>query len=330
MQMLLITLCGIAFFITFSLTYFYKQWAIKRSILDLPNERSSHLTPTARGGGIAIVVLFYLSLFFLYLAGNIDKNLFFALIPGLVLAGTGFVDDFRRISPSIRLTAQFLCSGFALYFLGGFDGFFFENLRWLWFIIALIGFVWFINLFNFLDGSDGYASMEAISIVLILWYFTSMDLALLLGFIVGGFLYWNWPQAKIFMGDVGSTTLGFILIVFGVYLHNNLQFKFSLWLIITSLFWFDATITIIRRILNKEKLSQAHKNHMYQRAIRGGFSHQKTLLSGLIINVFLFIICFAIFEGYLNLLIGFIIALAILMVALIYVDRKYPFKSIKD
>jgi len=325
MQMMFIILCGIAFFITFSLTYFYKQWAIKRSILDIPNERSSHLTPKPRGGGIAIIVTFYLFMFFLYLTGYIDKKLFLALIPGLGLSAISFVDDFRHISPSIRLAVQFICSGSALYFIGGFDGLFFENVRWLWFIIAVIGFVWFVNLYNFLDGSDGYASMETISVALILWYFTGLSILLILCFIVGGFLYWNWPKAKIFMGDVGSTTIGFILIVFGIYLHNNSELNIFFWLIVTSLFWFDATITLLRRILKREKLSQAHKNHMYQRVIIGGFSHLKTLLSGLGINILLFIICLAISSKIFTLMIGFILVVVIFLIIYFYIDRKFPF-----
>ncbi len=315
------------FLLSFCLVSFYKKWAIKHSIIDLPNERSSHSSPTPRGGGIAIVVSFYLSLLILHLTGHIDKNLFLAFIPGLVLAGVGFMDDSRSISPSIRLIIQFLCSGFALFFLGGFEGFFYGNLKWLWSIIALFGFAWFINLFNFLDGSDGYASMEAISVALILWYFTGMDILILLSFSVAGFLYWNWPKAKVFMGDSGSTSLGYILIVIGVYFHNTLKLNFSFWLIMTSLFWFDATITLIRRIINREKLSQAHKNHIYQRAILGGFSHLRTLFSGIGINILLFIICLGVIRGYFNLLIGFILTVVILLIAMKYVDWKFPFAA---
>jgi UDP-N-acetylmuramyl pentapeptide phosphotransferase/UDP-N-acetylglucosamine-1-phosphate transferase len=248
------------------------------------------------------------------------------LLPGIVLAIVGYVDDFNPLSPFVRIVAQFLCSGIALYFLGGFHGFFVDNFKLIWSLIALFGFVWFINLFNFLDGSDGYASMESISIVLILWYFTRMNALLLLASSIGGFLYWNWPKAKIFMGDAGSTTLGYILVVFGIFFHNSQQLNFFTWLIITSLFWFDATVTLARRVINKEVVSQAHKKHMYQRAIQGGFSHLQVLIAGLGVNILLFIICLAINSSFLNIVIGFLIALLILMIALKFVDSRYPFK----
>ena len=128
------------------------------------------------------------------------------------------------------------------------------------------------------------------------------------------------------MGDSGSTTLGFILVVIGIHFHNNGTFSFFFWILITSLFWFDATITLIRRVINKEKLSKPHKNHMYQRAIQGGFSHQKTLISGLVINILLFFICFIIWRNYILLFYGFLSAIIILGFAMIYVDHKFAFK----
>jgi Fuc2NAc and GlcNAc transferase len=280
-----------------------------------------------RGGGMVIILTFYLCIFYSYLNSQIEKDLFLALLPGLGLTVVGIVDDLKGLALSIRFTAQFLCAGIAMYFLGGFHALFGSNLLWLWSFIALFGFVWFINLFNFLDGSDGYASMEAVSIALVLWFFTGMNVLLLLAFSVGGFLYWNWPKAKIFMGDAGSTTLGFILVVFGIHFHNNDTLNFFFWILITSLFWFDATFTLFRRILNKEKLSHAHKNHMYQRAILGGFSHLKTLISGLVINILLFFICFITWRNYIPLFLGFLLSIIILGFAMYYVDQKFAYKS---
>jgi UDP-N-acetylmuramyl pentapeptide phosphotransferase/UDP-N-acetylglucosamine-1-phosphate transferase len=314
--------------LSFLLTYIYLIRAPK-SFLDLPNERSSHLIPTPRGGGVAIVISFYSALFYSYVTGQIENKLFFALIPGIGIAIVGFYDDYRTLSATNRLGAQFLFSILALFFLNGFNGFFGDNLNWLWSIAALFGFVWFINLFNFLDGSDGYASMEAISISLTLWFFTGTNLLLLLAFSVGGFLFWNWPKAKIFMGDAGSTTLGFIIVVFGIHFHNNDLFNFSYWLILTSLFWFDATYTLIHRIINHEKLSQAHKNHIYQRAIRGGHSHLTVMISGFAINIILFIICFLIIKNIISLITGLLITIAILWVIMKYVDYKFAYDNQK-
>ncbi len=313
--------------ISFCLTFLYIKWAYKHSILDIPNERSSHLIPTPRGGGIAIIFAFYSGITVFYLNGQIEKNLFFALLPGLILAVVGLIDDISGLSPLLRFTAQILCSVTALYFLGGFNAFYNIDLIWIWSIVALFGFVWFINLFNFLDGSDGYASMEAISITLGIWYFTRIDVLLLLAFSVGGFLYWNWPKAKIFLGDSGSTTLGFILVVFGLHLHNNGTLNFFFWILITALFWFDATVTLFLRIQNKEHLWMAHNNHIYQRAILGGLSHLSVLISGLAINFLLFVTCLLIWKKIISYFQGFLIVLLILLFSMIYVGQKFAFRK---
>jgi Fuc2NAc and GlcNAc transferase len=319
-----IALLVFIFLLSFCLTYFYGKLALKRSVLDIPCERSSHETPTPFGGGIAIVISFYLCLLYSYFNGKIEKDLFFALLPGIALAFVGFVDDFRKLSTVFRLVVQIVCSGTALIFL---DGFIIDNYSWLWSLIALFGCVWFINLFNFMDGSDGYASMEAISIALALWFFTGMNVILFLAFSVGGFLYWNFPKAKIFMGDVGSTTLGFILVVFGIYLHNNGSLNFSIWILITALFWFDATVTLFLRIIKREKLAKAHRNHIYQRAIRGGFSHLKVMLLGLGTNFLLLFISYAIWRKYIPYILGLILTLVILLSAMQYVGNKFAYKK---
>lgn len=315
----------ISFFFSFCLTYLYKEWGIRRSVLDIPNERSSHVTPVPRGGGIVFVLSFYAGILYLYYTGQFEKYLFLALIPGLGLALVGFVDDLKNLGPIFRFSAQLICSAIALYFLGGFPIVFGSNPTLIGSIVALFGIVWFINLFNFLDGSDGYASMEAISISLGFWCFTKTNILLLLAFSVGGFLYWNWPKAKIFMGDSGSTALGFILIVFGIHFHNNGTLSFFFWILITALFWSDATVTLFRRILNREKLSMAHKNHFYQRAMLGGVSHLKVLISGLGMNLILFLICFSIWKDVISYFLGLLIAILILWFVMNHVDRKFPF-----
>jgi Fuc2NAc and GlcNAc transferase len=311
--------------VTYTFVYFYREWALKKSIIDLPNERSSHLSPTPRGGGIGIVITFYLVIIYLFLQQEISRKLFFALLPGIGIALLGFIDDKISLSPKLRFTGQVFLSAVALYFLGGFSGYFLKDLGVVWFLIGLLGFVWFINLFNFLDGSDGYASMEAISVSLIMWFFTGSDILLYLCFSVIGFLIWNWPKAKIFMGDVGSTTLGFILIVLGVYMHNIHCLDFLFWLLMTSLFWFDATATLIRRFLNRENLSEAHKKHIYQRAIQGGLSHLQVLLAGLAVNGILFVVAIMIEKSIISFLLGYFLTICILIIILKRVDRIFPF-----
>jgi len=319
----------IAFLISLIGTYFVRRLAFKNKVVDIPNERSSHSIPTPRGGGLAIVVAFYVGLFFIFYLKLIDKNLFFALLSGFPLIIVSIIDDLKDVSPKIRIFMQFISSFLVIYFIGGIQiidlGFYTITNKYLLIPISLIGILWFINLYNFLDGIDGYASIEAIFIALAIFLFADNMESLLLIFSVIGFLFWNWPKAKIFMGDVGSTMLGFILIVLGIYYNNSSQFSIICWLIISSLFWFDATITLFRRVLNRETLSIAHKKHAYQRIVLSGFSHQKTLIYSIIINIIIFglTLLSALFFKYA--FIFFTLNIIVLYIIIKIVDKKYPF-----
>ena len=286
----------IAFILTFILTFIVKKVAIKKSLLDIPNKRSSHSVPTPRGGGLAIVIVWYAFLSFFYYKAYISQELFFALLPGIIIAMVGFFDDILGLSPKVRLFFQGLVSLLALYFLGGLQkldlGFFiFDNIYLLSFF-AFFGIIWFINLFNFLDGIDGYEASEVIFISLSFFCFAKSNVALLLANICFGFLFWNWQKAKIFMGDVGSTLLGYSIAVFIIYFQNNNTFSLLNSLIITAIFWFDASLTLFIRWKKKEKLSQAHKNHTYQKAVQIGFSHQKVVILAMLINIILLCLTF--------------------------------------
>lgn len=227
---------------------------------------------------------------------QLEAKLFFAFISGGLLAVIGILDDIFSLPPGLRLIVQAISASLALYFLGGFHIDFMASelpmMATAINILMVIGMVWFINLYNFLDGIDAYAAMEAIFISLVFFLFTGASLSLVMLLAVLGFLYWNWPKAQIFMGDVGSTQLGFILIVSGIYFHNTHQFHFTYWLILTALFWFDATYTLYRRWRNSEKLSKAHRKHAYQRIVQSGFSHLKTNVYALIVNFLLFLLVF--------------------------------------
>jgi Fuc2NAc and GlcNAc transferase len=276
--------------LSFGLTYLVRLLALKKNIIDNPNERSSHITPTPRGGGLAIVVVWFLGLAYLFWKGLMESDLFFALLSGLVLAIVSALDDVLDLSPKIRILAQSVSAFGALFFLGGFHllpNFYNPFVFWLLNIGVFVGIIWFINLYNFLDGIDAYASQEAILVAAGLFVITGNPILGLLIVAVAGFLVWNWPKAKIFMGDVGSTQLGFILVVLGIYFHNNHEVSIYSWLALISLFWFDATFTLFRRWRNKEALSVAHKKHAYQRLTQGGFSHLKVNLWAMGLNVLL-------------------------------------------
>jgi len=272
----------VVLFSTFFLTWAVKFLLIKKNIVDVPNARSSHTIPTPRGGGIAIVISWFSGLFYFFINDQIEANLFFALLSGLILVFIGILDDVFNISPIVRIVAQLITAALALFFLAGLNilelGIYEFKITILLSLVAFIGIIWFINLYNFLDGIDGYAAMQAIFMSLAFFYFTNSNYYLLLAAATFGFIIWNWQPAKIFMGDVGSTLLGFNFAVFTIYEQNTETIPIVVFLIISSIFWFDATLTLIRRFLNKEKLTDAHKKHAYQRLTQFGFSHQKTVI----------------------------------------------------
>lgn len=313
------------------LTWVVKVLAVRKNIIDVPNERSSHSIPTPRGGGLAIVICWYGAITYLYFMNQLEAKLFFAFISGGLLAITGILDDIFSLAPRLRLVVQAVSASLALFFLGGFNiDFHVSELPMVTpaiNIIIVIGMVWFINLYNFLDGIDAYAAMEGIFISLAFFLFTGASLSLVLILAVLGFLYWNWPKAQIFMGDVGSTQLGFILIVSGIYFHNTHQFHFTYWLILTALFWFDATYTLYRRWQNKEKLSKAHRKHAYQRIVQSGFSHLKTNVYALIVNFLLFLLVFLSIKlsGYKFL--ALLASIGMLSFSMAILNKKAPFRK---
>ena len=326
---LLIIILGV---ISFILTYFIRQFALKYKLIDVPNERSSHNAPTPKGGGIAIVISWFLGITILFFVGYVEDSLYFALLSGIILSVVSLIDDFIDVKPFIRLIFQFITVIIAFYFLNGLRPFIIPELSlnnlYVLYPLVILGMVWFINLFNFMDGVDGFASTEAILISLVIFILSGNIINLVLIGCIAGFLFWNWPKAKIFMGDVGSTQLGFILVILGVYFHNKLEFSILNWIMLSSPFWFDATFTLYRRWRNKEKLSQAHRKHAYQRIVQAGFSHQKVNFYLIGINITLFVIILVYREfGFMKVPL-FILSLLIYYFLTRIIDKKVPFKKI--
>ncbi|HPH00607.1 MAG TPA: glycosyltransferase family 4 protein [Tenuifilaceae bacterium] len=300
---IVIVILLLACIVSFTLAAFIRRMAIRLRLMNESNARSLHSGSIPIGGGLAIIAVWYIGTAVFFWLGFMDKSLFYALLCGLVLAGVSLLDDIIQVKPIIRLIVHFGVATASLYLLGGLrkpvtPGIDILSIPAVINPLAVVGMVWFINLYNFMDGADGFASVEAISIALVLFAFTgSMELLLLVSAVLG-FLYWNWPKAKIFMGDVGSTQLGFILVVLGINYHNTLDFSIFNWLMISSPFWFDATLTLFRRWRNKEKLSEAHRKHTYQRFIQAGYSHKELDLALIFFNgtIFLMILVYREFE----------------------------------
>ena len=317
--------------LSFVLTYLIKEYSLRKKILAEPNERSLHEKPTPTGGGVAIVFVWYLGISILFLSGIIEKELFYALLCGALIAVISLIDDIFSLSPLLRLIVHFISSISALWLLGGLRPIiipeFEMNYTYIIYPLAIIGMVWFINLFNFMDGVDGFASVQAIIISLVMFIFTGGISNILLIACITGFLFWNWPKARIFMGDVGSTQLGFILVVLGIYFHNKLEFSILNWIMLASPFWFDATLTLFRRWRNGEKLSEAHRKHAYQRFVQAGFTHQKLIFVLIGVNS-INILFISIYREIKILQIPlFILTLLFYYFLTRQVDKKVPFKK---
>ena len=283
----------VTFFLSVWLTQYIRQYALKNNIFDTPNERSSHLIPIPRGGGLAIVLSFYFALLMLFAQNHIEFNIFLGLLGASSIAIIGFFDDKQHISAPYRLLVHFSAAVWLCFCLGIVP----LSLSESWIIIALLWFgtslylVWLLNLYNFMDGIDGIATVEALTvlisaIVLLLIDEQSKHIELLLAFIaaLSGFLFFNWPPAKIFMGDVGSAFIGIILGGFSLITTNDGSLNFVLWLILLAVFIVDATYTLLVRLLRGEKICEAHCSHSYQ-IIARLYGHRRVTLGVLIINI---------------------------------------------
>jgi len=315
--------------LSFTLTYIIKNYYIKNAILEEVNERSSHTVPTPHGGGISIVITWFVGIGYLYFNNQIESDLFFALVMGIIISVVSYFDDIYDLSPKVRLLAQGVVAFGGLYFIGGFDSlnlfvFNIDN-QIITNVFAFLLIVWFINLYNFLDGINGYAGSEAIFLSIAgLLIFGGAHFGVL-AVAVLGFLYWNWNKAKIFMGDVGSTLLGYNVAIFTLYYANQEATNLWVWIILFGVFWFDATLTLIRRKLNGEKLSQAHKKHGYQRLNQSGWSHYKVTNYSIVVNVCIFILLYIGIQ--LDLIfVSFVMVLTSLYGIMKFIDKKKAFK----
>jgi glycosyltransferase WbpL len=283
---------------TYIVTGFIRRYSLKNSLIDKPNERSSHTVPTPRGGGLSISVSILSSIVILMLANWLPKNIAVAMLGGGCLVTIiGWLDDHQDISALWRACSYLFAAIWALYFIGHLESINFGKpvIISVGLIISLLialGIAWLINLYNFMDGTDGIAAIQAISTGapagVIFWINSQLGLAIICFVIVAacvGFLFWNWSPAKIFMGDVSSCLIGFMFAVLAIAGEYTNSMPIAVWLILLAVFIWDATFTLIRRILTGEKWYAAHRSHAYQRLTQLGISHSKLALSVLILNV---------------------------------------------
>jgi len=311
--------------LSWGLTGLLRRYALARSLMDVPNARSSHSLPTPRGGGVAILVAFLLGLNIAFFAEfGIPANLFYALLgAGAGIALLGFLDDHGHIAARWRLLGHFAAAIWALFWLNGLppiDALGFSlDLGWVGHVLAAVYLVWLLNLYNFMDGIDGIASVEAICVCLggaLLGIAgssqpTEFVAPLLLAAAVAGFLFWNFPPARIFMGDAGSGFLGITLGVLSLQAAWVApQFLWS-WLILLGVFIVDATFTLLRRLMRGDKVYEAHRSHAYQYASRRFGRHLPVTLAVAALNLF-WLLPIALWVGWggLDGLVGLFIAYA--------------------
>lgn len=275
-----------------------RRYALSRNVLDIPNSRSSHTQPTPRGGGLAIVLAFSLALPWASWVGALSMAQLWALLgAGWLVALVGFVDDHLPLAARWRLLAHFVAAIWALVFLGGAPDLLVlgvvVDLGWVGFALAVFYLVWLLNLYNFMDGIDGLAGVEALTAGLAaallyagLGLWDALLLPLLLALAASGFLVWNFPPARIFMGDAGSGYLGLILGMLSLQATLIDPALLWVWLILLGVFIVDATLTLGRRLARGEKIYEAHRSHAYQHAARHYGRHLPVTLAVAAINIF--------------------------------------------
>ena len=291
----LLAMLGMA--VTWLLTWAIRRYALATQLLDHPNERSSHATPTPRGGGLAIVVALLCLTVALWSDHSIGLPLMAAFVgSGVLVAALGFADDRWQVPARWRFSGHALAAAWALAWMAPIPP---VTVFGTAFALGAVGtlvagcyIVWSINLFNFMDGIDGIASIEAITVTLggaLVWWLagasTSWTLALLSACCVAGFLGWNYPPARIFMGDSGSGFLGLVVGLLSLWCGTEVPQVFWSWFILFGCFMVDATTTLVRRVRRGEKFHQAHRSHAYQYASRIHGSHKRVSLAFGLINL---------------------------------------------
>ncbi len=275
-----------------------RRYALARRLLDVPNVRSSHSAATPRGGGVAIVlttlVAFLMAGFLHFLPW---PTVFGLAGGGILVAGIGFMDDRHHVARRWRLLAHVGAATWVLWFLGGLPplatvGAVFD-LGWTGHALAVLYLVWLVNLTNFMDGIDGIAAIETITVcvgAVCIYLLTpgAGDLSLAPSVLAAaclGFLVWNWPPAKIFMGDAGSGFIGLILGGLSLQAAWTAPTLLWGWVILLGVFVVDATTTLIHRGFRGARLYDAHRTHAYQHAAQRWGTHAPVTMTVAAINI---------------------------------------------
>ncbi|MBI5417231.1 glycosyltransferase family 4 protein [Candidatus Poribacteria bacterium] len=322
----------ISMLITYTVNFYFR----KHRIFDIPNERSSHQTLTPRSGGLGIVITWFVLLLFVW-------KINYILIPILLIAVLGQVDDIKSLPVSIRFSFQIIAAIFV-----AINGSLIEQIKIPFFNILPLGIFafpltifWLVamtNIYNFMDGIDGLSGGYGVIIAFFMLYFAFkaqnsnlIFMTLLLAGACIGFTFLNFPPAKIFMGDVGSTFLGFTFAFLAIKLSNN-GIELLGFIILLGAFIFDTSITLVRRIINGEKWFMSHRSHYYQRLLKVGYSHKTVTLSEYILTILLGIISVFFVQSQDLIRMGLLITAVVILIGCImyinYIEGKE--KKIKE
>lgn len=279
------------------LTWGLTGLVLRRAPLDHPNDRSSHSVPTPRGGGIAVVGVTLAGTVAGLVLGVVERPLGFTLLGGgLLVAVVGWWDDRWGLRARTRLLAHALAAGWALFLLGGYPSLSVGSGALMLgaggAVLAGLAIMWSTNLFNFMDGIDGLAGVEAVMLAigggLLLIQRGGPGLILvplLLAGSAGGFLAWNWAPARVFLGDVGSGFLGYAFGILALWGENAHGVPALHWAALGMVFMLDATVTLVRRLHRGERVALAHRSHAYQRLVLSGWSHARVSVGVMVIDL---------------------------------------------
>lgn len=314
-------LFAIVSFATALLTGLVRLDAIRRGLLDVPNERSSHTTPTPRGGGLAIVAVVLIASMIAAIYGLTSISTIGPLLGGgLVVAIVGYLDDHGHVPIIVRIVIHIAAALGVIFNVGYFEALSYPGgsleIGAAGAVIATLYVVWLLNLTNFMDGIDAILGIEALTVMgaaaVLLLHVGDTSLAtvsLILCAAAAGFLPWNWPPARIFMGDVGSGFVGFCFGAIAVMSHATGSLDIYIWSILLGSFIVDATVTLISRLVGRHRVYEAHRTHAYQLAAFRYRAHAPVSVAVGLINLFwLLPVSFAVVTDYLHGFVGLLIA----------------------
>lgn len=318
------------------LTAAMRKYALRHGLLDRPNARSSHTTPTPRGGGLALVVGTLIGLALSVFAKLTDPREVFILGAGTVIVGViGITDDTRGVKAGPRLGVHVLVALWTVFMFNGLPTLQvssnYVQLGIAGSALAVLGIVWSINLFNFMDGIDGLAGSQAVLVfgtvaALLFWRdnYSLGTISLCVSASTAGFLAWNWPPAKIFMGDVGSGVIGYLAAALAIASENHRSVPLLAFVMVSGLFIADATVTLLRRRARGERPTEAHREHAYQRLTRVWGSHRRVTVAAIVATALLALLATAGTVEQELLVPAFCVACVVVGALLITIERRAP------